>query len=47
MGIPEGAEGEPGFKNEFNAITNENFLNMEKELQNRIQEEQQTPNRVE
>ena len=46
MGIPEGTAGEPWFKNEFNEITNENFLNMGKELQNRIQEEHRTPNRV-
>ena len=38
MGVPEGIEREFEFKDVINEIINQNFLNLEKELGNKMQE---------
>ena len=46
MELPEGAEWEAAIKGVVNELMNENIPNLEKELENKIQEVNRTPKSV-
>ena len=46
IGVPEEEEKKKGYENSFEEIIVENFLNMEKEIVNQVQEAQRVPHRI-